>query len=381
MTREADIDVDLQTRCDIANDNSCDIFVSIHCNSGVQSAHGTETFYYDHLNIPNPEVGQAGYGLAYNIQKELVAEIGLTDRRTEGDFEYFGYHLYVLSHTDMPAALTEVGFISNPTEFNLLSDPSFRQKAAQGIANGILRYFEKSALTITAHSPVDIVVTDPDSLTISKQLNEIPGATYTETDIDGDGDLDEQIRIPDRKIGDYIIMVIPEPDALPADTYSLQVSIFGAPIILADNVQISDIPSQPYKIQSTESGINAAPIADAGPDQTVYVEESATTAEVTVDGWGSYDPEGDPLTYTWTWDSNTAHGVNPTIELPLGTTTITLVVNDGKVDSEPDTVNIEVKRAVPLVHTVSQWGVLVMIIALAGCIVWTLRKRGDLATQ
>ena len=346
MTREEDVDVDLQTRCDIANNNSCDVFVSIHCNSAVPTAHGTETFYYDHPDISNPEVCQAGYGLAYNIQKELVAEIGLTDRRTAGDFEYYGYHLYVLSHTNMPAVLTEVAFISNQTEFNLLSEPSFRQKAAQGIANGILQYSEESALTITTYSPVDMAVTDPDGLTLSKQLNEIPGATYTETDIDGDGDIDAQVRIPDRKIGDYIITVIPDPDALPTDTYTLEVSIFGTPIILAEDVQVSDIPSQPYKIQSTESGINGAPIADAGPDQTAYVGESATTAEVTLNGSGSYDPDGDPLTYTWTCDGNTAHGVNPTIELPLGTTTISLVVNDGELDSEPDTVHIIVREAV-----------------------------------
>jgi len=37
------------------------------------------------------------------------------------------------------------------------------------------------------------------------------------------------------------------------------------------------------------------------------------------------------------------YGVNPTVELPLGPTTITLVVNDGKVDSEPDIVDIIVR--------------------------------------
>ncbi len=35
-------------------------------------------------------------------------------------------------------------------------------------------------------------------------------------------------------------------------------------------------------------------------------------------------------------------GVNPTVTLPLGTFTITLVVNDGQVDSAPDTVDITV---------------------------------------
>ena len=77
----------------------------------------------------------------------------------------------------------------------------------------------------------------------------------------------------------------------------------------------------------------------------VYVTPRATTAEVTLDGSGSYDPDGDPLTYTWTWDGNTATGVNPTVELPLGSTTITLVVNDGEL-SDSDTVGITVEQAV-----------------------------------
>lgn len=85
------------------------------------------------------------------------------------------------------------------------------------------------------------------------------------------------------------------------------------------------------------------PVADAGPDQTVLTIPPATTAMVTLDGSGSHDPDGDLLTYNWTWDGNTACGVSPTVELPPGTTTIALVVNDGQLDSEPDTVDITVR--------------------------------------
>ena len=92
-----------------------------------------------------------------------------------------------------------------------------------------------------------------------------------------------------------------------------------------------------------QQAANEPPVANAGPGQMVCVIPPATTAMVTLDGSGSYDADGDPLTYTWSWDGNTAHGVNPTTELPLGTTTITLVVNDGKVDSVPDTVDITVR--------------------------------------
>jgi len=85
---------------------------------------------------------------------------------------------------------------------------------------------------------------------------------------------------------------------------------------------------------------NSPPIADAGPDQFVSVGPDST-AIVALDGSASSDPDPDPLSYTWTWDGGSISGVRPTIRLPLGTTTVTLVVNDGMVNSVPDTVDIK----------------------------------------
>ena len=90
----------------------------------------------------------------------------------------------------------------------------------------------------------------------------------------------------------------------------------------------------------------ALPVADAGPDQTVE-QDSLGGASVTLDGSGSSDPDGDLLTYTWTWAGGSATGVNPTIWLPLGITTITLTVSDGDHVSEPDTVDITVVDTTP----------------------------------
>ncbi len=68
---------------------------------------------------------------------------------------------------------------------------------------------------------------------------------------------------------------------------------------------------------------------------------------MTLDGSASSDPNSDPLTYAWSWDGGTASGVNPTAFLPLGITTVTLIVNDGTVDSAPDTVEITVQDTTP----------------------------------
>jgi len=110
---------------------------------------------------------------------------------------------------------------------------------------------QTSGLVAIAKSPVDLVIIDPDYLVISKEYSEIPGAVYKKEDLNGDGSPDVYVFIPERKIGHYLITVIPKPDADPTATYTLEVSSDGIAFLLAENVPISDIPTEPYFLYST----------------------------------------------------------------------------------------------------------------------------------
>ncbi|MFH0728120.1 MAG: PKD domain-containing protein, partial [Pseudomonadota bacterium] len=100
---------------------------------------------------------------------------------------------------------------------------------------------------------------------------------------------------------------------------------------------------------------NSPPVANAGPNQTENVGQT-----VTLDGSGSSDVDGDPLTYTWVFtsfpDGSTASLSNPSIVNPTfvidksGTYVLSLVVNDGHVNSAPDSVSITTENTPPVAN-------------------------------
>ncbi|MHB1341234.1 MAG: cell wall-binding repeat-containing protein [Coriobacteriia bacterium] len=122
---------DLQRRCDMANGFGADIFLSIHNNAG-GTASGTETYYNSWTDVTDTALSRR---LATYVQEEVVRAAGTTYRKVDD----VGY--YVIRWSNMPAALLEVAFLSNPTERAKLLSPAFRNKVAVGIANGVDRFF------------------------------------------------------------------------------------------------------------------------------------------------------------------------------------------------------------------------------------------------
>jgi serine protease AprX len=93
----------------------------------------------------------------------------------------------------------------------------------------------------------------------------------------------------------------------------------------------------------TVNPVNDPPIANAGPDQTVTDTDGNGSEVVTLNGTGSTDPDGDPLTYSWSEGSTVlGTGVSPTVALSVGSHNVTLTVNDESATAT-DTVTITVQ--------------------------------------
>lgn len=97
---------------------------------------------------------------------------------------------------------------------------------------------------------------------------------------------------------------------------------------------------------------NRAPVADAGPNQSVD-----TGNPVTLNGAGSSDPDGDTVTYSWTLTTPAGSSValsgadtaSPSFTPDVdGDFVATLIVNDGSLDSDPDSVTVTASTPVVL---------------------------------
>ncbi len=132
MTRTDDSLPTLVERPTQANEENAAVFVSIHINSvdNAPQANGTEVFYAESNN--SDSYGTTSKKLAENILDRMLYYMGSTNRGVKT-----AEHA-VTKRCDMPAALAEVGFITNPTEVYNMTTDEYQYKAAQGIAEGIM---------------------------------------------------------------------------------------------------------------------------------------------------------------------------------------------------------------------------------------------------
>lgn len=104
----------LRERVKISNDWGSDVFISIHCNSSVAAASGTEVLIS----------GRGGMAESYAtaVQNSICDNLDMINRGVRVDTEYLGIRLYVLHNTNCPAILIETGFISNSEDAQKLTN-------------------------------------------------------------------------------------------------------------------------------------------------------------------------------------------------------------------------------------------------------------------
>ncbi len=173
-TRRTNVFVELDERAAIANRNHADLFISVHCNAGPHSSHGTEVWCmgphkteanlgvakrenavilqekdyqrrYDGFNPNSPQgnilfsLFQSAYitnslRLAQRVDKHFRTSVGRSSRGVK----QAGF--IVLWKSTMPSILVESGFLTNPTEENYLGNKAGQQAIAGGIYSAFREY-------------------------------------------------------------------------------------------------------------------------------------------------------------------------------------------------------------------------------------------------
>ncbi|MCL2559084.1 MAG: N-acetylmuramoyl-L-alanine amidase [Turicibacter sp.] len=125
---------DLAARVNIINTTENAIAVSIHANSIPDTRwHGAQVFY-DASSLENKE-------LATYIMDGLRNNIYGLDRQQRPIS-----NIYILRNSEIPMALVEIGFLSNPDEARMLSDEEYQRLIAYAIFEGILAYVESTEM-------------------------------------------------------------------------------------------------------------------------------------------------------------------------------------------------------------------------------------------
>lgn len=169
-TRSDDTFVPLEDRTRIANEAKADLFISIHANSSPDRlARGVETYYLNLKGSPEAmEVAareNAASDEGVHDLEDLVKKITQTEKidesrelaediqdslskriqHTAKSVKNRGVRkapFVVLIGADMPSILTEISFLSNPSDEQLLKKPEYRQRVAEGVFQGVAAYLQ-----------------------------------------------------------------------------------------------------------------------------------------------------------------------------------------------------------------------------------------------
>lgn len=168
LTRSSDRDLTLDERSALAKNNKANLFVSIHANFDPKGkASGFETYFLNNTDqesdskleqIENRQRTKQGTNKPSSlVLRSVLADAVVANSQKAAEMVqssmaeiFFDKKLksrgvkqamfYVLLDAQVPAILVETAYLSNSSDLNFVSIPENRQRIADGIARGILRY-------------------------------------------------------------------------------------------------------------------------------------------------------------------------------------------------------------------------------------------------
>jgi len=130
LTRSDDTFIELNDRAAMAGNVGAKLLLSLHCDAAANRGARGFTIY-----TPRTRMGQAA-PLAAALEKSMASG-GQENRGIRGA----GFR--VLLRTSCPAALLEMGFLTNRYDARLLADKSHQRTLARAIADGVTSYLTR----------------------------------------------------------------------------------------------------------------------------------------------------------------------------------------------------------------------------------------------
>jgi N-acetylmuramoyl-L-alanine amidase len=135
-TRTAGTSMGNVARAGIANRAGAALFLRVHADgSSDPSRRGTHTLYPAWRQGWTDDIAGPSLRAARLVQSELVRGLRLPDSGLDrrGDITGFNW-------ADVPAVLTELGFLTNAADRRVLTSAAGQQRAAVGLCRGVLRF-------------------------------------------------------------------------------------------------------------------------------------------------------------------------------------------------------------------------------------------------
>ncbi|MDO4710698.1 MAG: N-acetylmuramoyl-L-alanine amidase [Peptostreptococcaceae bacterium] len=134
-----DVNISNKERADIANKANADLFLRIHAD-GVHDSkvNGISTIYPSEKNPYVAHLSKKSKKISTLLASEMAH---FTKAKNRGAFARDD--MSGLNWSKVPVSIVEAGFMSNPAEDKLLSDPQYQEKLVQGMVNAIELYFQQ----------------------------------------------------------------------------------------------------------------------------------------------------------------------------------------------------------------------------------------------